>query len=216
MTDDEVAGYLQAHPEFFEQHAEVLAGINLPHPHHDGRAVSLGERQLLQMRERNQVLEAKLRELVSFGEENDAISERLHRATVALIRAEGLRSLLQGLYFNLREDFAVPHIAVRLWSESNERDLPEFSAVSEETRVFAQSLGNPYCSHKAMFDSADWFGETAPLLRSFAYVTLRGDDAAFGLLALASEDPKRFYPEMGTLYLKRLGEVVSAALERYL
>lgn len=216
MTDEEIAGYLQAHPEFFEQHSEVLARINLPHPHHDGRAVSLAERQLLQLRERNQVLEAKLHELVSFGEENDAISERLHRATLALIRAEGLASLLQALYFNLREDFAIPHIAVRLWNEGSAQDLPEFSAVGEETRVFAESLGNPYCSHKAMFDSADWFGEAAPLLRSYAYVTLRGDDAVFGLLALASEDPKRFYPEMGTLYLKRLGEVVSTALERYL
>jgi len=27
---------------------------------------------------------------------------------------------------------------------------------------------------------------------------------------------QRFYPEMGTLYLKRLGELVSSALLRYL
>jgi hypothetical protein len=36
----------------------------------------------------------------------------------------------------------------------------------------------------------------------------------FGLLALASEDPQRFYPEMGTLYLRRLGEIAAAGLMR--
>ena len=40
--------------------------------------------------------------------------------------------------------------------------------------------------------------------------------AGVGLLTLASEDPQRFYPEMGTMYLKRLGDSVSAALGRSL
>ena len=66
-----------------------------------------------------------------------------------------------------------------------------------------------------MVDTAEWFGEAAARLRSFAYVALKSDQA-FGLLGLASEDAQRFYPEMGTLYLKRLGEMTSAALLRYL
>jgi len=34
-------------------------------------------------------------------------------------------------------------------------------------------------------------------------------------VALASEDPRRFYPEMGTLYLARIGELLSHALARF-
>ena len=64
-----------------------------------------------------------------------------------------------------------------------------------------------------MADTLGWFGEAAPHLRSYAYVPLR-DEQTFGLLALAAEDPQRFYPEMGTLYLRRLGEVAAAALAR--
>ena len=66
-----------------------------------------------------------------------------------------------------------------------------------------------------MVDTASWFGEQANLLRSFAYVALKGGHT-FGLLAMASEDAQRFYPEMGTLYLKRLGELTGAALQRQL
>jgi uncharacterized protein YigA (DUF484 family) len=211
MTGDEIANYLKAHPEFFDDHAELLATIEVRHPHED-RAIPLTERQLVQLRERNRVLEGKLRELVAFGEENDSISERLHRATVALARTEDLPELLRLLYFHLREDFAVPAVALRLWG-GPPTNLPECSAVSAEIRAFAESLAHPYCSHKAMFESSQWFGETGPLLRSFAYVPLR-DGECTGLLVLASEDPQRFYPEMGTLYLKRLGEIVAGCASR--
>jgi uncharacterized protein YigA (DUF484 family) len=62
-----------------------------------------------------------------------------------------------------------------------------------------------------MVDTAILFGEAAPHLRSFSYVPLR-DEEVFGLLALASEDPQRFYPDMGTLYLKRIGELIATSL----
>jgi hypothetical protein len=213
MTGDDIASYLKMHPEFFDDHAELLATIEVRHPHED-RAIPLTERQLTQLRDRNRVLEGKLRELVSFGEENDSISERLHRATLALIRTRDLQELLRILYFHLHEDFSVPSVAVRLWG-GPAAEIPECSAVSAEMKAFAESLSHPYCSHKAMFESADWFGEAGPLLRSFAYVRLDDGNCA-GVLALASEDPERFYPEMGTLYLKRLGEIVAASASRAL
>ncbi len=214
MTDDDVVQFLQEHPEFFDAHADILTSIKIPNPH-DGRAVSIVERQLAQLRERNSILEEKLHELIEFGEENDAISERMHRITLALLCAATLKDALRTLYFNVREDFAVPHIAVRMWRVDDHPDLVEFSEVSEELRVFAESLTAPYCAHHPMFDSIQWFGETDSPLLSFAYVAL-GDDTRRGLLALASEDAQRFYPEMGTLYLQRLGEIASAAISRYL
>lgn len=214
MRSDDVARYLQDHPEFFEEHADTLAEIHIPHPH-GGRAIPISERQIVSLREKNKVLESKLRELVEFGEENDAISEKLHRATLAMIRAPGLEPLLQVIYYNLREDFSVPHVALRLWVEWDHAAAAEFEPVSSETRVFAESLGNPYCCTKAMFDSAAWFGEAGAGLKSFAYIPLQSDQV-FGLLALGSEDASRFYPDMGTLYLKRLGEIVGATLSRQL
>ena len=67
-----------------------------------------------------------------------------------------------------------------------------------------------------MYESQAWFGEAAPHLKSFALVALARDGLPFGVIALASEDPKRFYPEMGTLYLQRIGELLSHALWRFI
>jgi len=214
MRSEDVARYLQDHPEFFEQYADALANVHIPHPH-GGRAIPLSERQMVTLREKNKVMEGKLRELVRFGEENDAIGEKVHRIALELMKAPNVDTLLKSLYHNLREDFAVPHVAVRLWTDWDHAAAPEFSPVSEEMKVFADSLAHPYCSAKPMFDSAQWFGERTEALGSFAYVPMR-TQKTIGLIALASEDAERFYPEMGTLYLKRLGELVGAALVRYL
>jgi uncharacterized protein YigA (DUF484 family) len=214
MKPDEIATYLKQHPEFFEDFAETLAEICMPHPH-GGRTISISERQILTLRDRTKQLEGKLREVIQFGEENDAISEKVHRISLALLAAHDVPGLLNTIYLSLREDFGVPHVALRVWRGTGHAELPEFGPVSGASREFAASLAQPYCSAHAVVDTATLFGEASAHLRSFSYIPLR-DGETFGLLALASEDAQRFYPEMGTLYLKRLGDLVAAAVARHL
>ena len=98
-----VAEYLKSNPEFFEDYADVIAEIFVPHPH-GGRAVSLAERQMLTLRDKNRQTETKLAELIAFGEENDAISEKVHRLAVGLIAAETFQAVIHLLNFHLRDD----------------------------------------------------------------------------------------------------------------
>jgi uncharacterized protein len=214
MDAETVAQYLQENPEFFERYADVLAQVFVPHPH-GGRTVSLAERQILMLREKNKQFEDKLHELVRFGAENDAIGEKLHRTTLALISASDLETALQIIYTSLREDFHVNEVALRLWGKVPEQAyLLELAASSQELRDYAEALGEPYCGAQAAFETPTWFA--APdTSRSFAYVPLRAQ-RTFGLLALASDDPARFFPEMGTLYLGRLGDIAGLTLQRFL
>src|SRR5258708_12850905 len=78
LTAEQVAEFLKQNPGFFESHVEVLMNLQIPHPH-GGRAVSIGERQLVAAREKAKMLEEKLREMIAFGDENDAVSAKLHR-----------------------------------------------------------------------------------------------------------------------------------------
>jgi uncharacterized protein YigA (DUF484 family) len=213
MKADEIATYLKQHPEFFEEYASMLSEIHIPHPH-GGRAISISERQILDLRDRLKLREDKLREVIQFGEENDAIGEKVHRISLALLGAHDIHGILNTVYLSLREDFAVPHVALRAWRGNGQGGAPEFGPVSEATREFAASLTHPYCCAHAMVDTAGLFGDGGAHLRSFAYLPLR-EGETFGLVALASEDAQRFYPEMGTLYLKRLGELIGAAIARH-
>ena len=215
LTAEQVAEFLKQNPGFFENHVDVLINLQIPHPH-GGRAVSIGERQLVAVREKAKLLEDKLRELIQFGEENDAVSEKVHRLACRLADAPSLDGALDTLYLDLLDHFAVPHVAVRLWGVAEDNpDTKEFSALAPEMRQFVEQMTAPYCGHHAVYESQSWFGEAAPHLKSFALVALTRDQLTFGLIALASEDPKRFYPEMGTLYLARIGSLMSHALWRF-
>lgn len=215
MKADDVARYLQDHPQFFEEYADLLAQLYIPHPH-GGRAISITERQILTLREKARQLESKLAELIRFGEDNDAIGEKVHRLALALLTAEDFPSALHALYFNLAEDFAVPHVALRLWGVEADDERDEFRAVSEPTRIFAAGLAQPFCGANAGFEAAQWFGEAGAHVRSVALLPLRREAETIGLLALGSEEEERFYPEMGTLYLARIGGMASAVLLRTL
>jgi uncharacterized protein YigA (DUF484 family) len=213
MKPEDIATFLKEHPQFFVEHPDLLASIYVPHPH-GAHAIPLAERQVLTLRERSRALEGKLRELVHFGEENDAIGEQMHRLALAILGARSLPDAVKTVKVYLTEDLGVPAVALRLWGRGLSGEMPEFEPVGEEGRVFAGSLAKPYFSDRAMFDSAGWFGEAAQSLRSFAYVPLRTEQP-LGLLVLASPDAARFTPDMGTLYLTRLGEIVSVAAKRY-
>lgn len=214
MDASEVADYLKENPEFFEQYADLLAEIFVPHPH-GGRAIPIAERQIVTLREKNAQLETKLQELIQFGTENDATSEKLHRSTLALFAAADLETTLGVLYHSLRDDFRVPEVALRLWGRVPEQSyLPELAAASQELRDYAAGLAEPYCGTQAPFESRDWFDAKATL-RSFAFLPLRTHHT-FGLLGLASETPGRFYAGMGTIYLTRLAELASVATARFL
>jgi len=206
MNSDDIAQYLKDNPQFFDQHAEMLSELTIPHPY-GGRTVSLSERQMLTLREKNKELEKKLHEMIGFAQENDELQHKLHRFTLALFGAHDLIGLQDIVADNLREIFSVPHVALHVW-----KGLPP----SAEVLAFADEHKQPVCTHHVVHDTAGWFGEEAPNLSSFAYLPLRTDEKSIGLLVLASEDPQRFYPEMGTVFLQRIAETVSGALQPHL
>ena len=213
MQPIEIVEWLRQNPVFFEEYADQMAEIYVPHTHR-GHAVSLAERQLLTLRDKTRMLELRLSELLQFGEENDITSDKLHRLTVDLMRATDLPGIIGTLEYHLRERFGVPHVALRLWLPGVDSSLREFEPVDEDVTSLAQSLVSPYCGAYVTDEVLRWFDEAAPGLKSFAQFALRTGEAPFGLLVMASEDEQRFYPDMGTLYLQRLSELVSSALLR--
>jgi len=210
-----IAEFLTRHPNFFNDFPTLLADLHIPHPH-GTHAVSMSERQLIAMRDKVRMLENKLAELIQFGEENDGISEKLHALTLALVTASVPQDVTAALAIHLRDGFAVPHHALRAWTLTGEPMPGLGDPVSQALRDSVAGMPHPVCGALAVNEASDWFGEVSPHLRSFACIPLRPAPAAapIGLLVLASEEAKRFYPGMGTLYLERLSQLVGAALVR--
>jgi uncharacterized protein YigA (DUF484 family) len=219
ITETDIANYLAQTPGFFERHAGLLATVQLQHPH-GARAVSLQERQAEMLRDKIKGLEMRIVDMIRNGQDNVTIADRLHRWTLAVMRAAGTPSVLPDvLLAELRHQFMIPQASLRLWGVAPEHETAEFAAsVSADVKSFASSLTQPYCGVNSGFEAARWLGlsESGGTATSLALIPLSqagaNEGKPFGLLVLGSPDPTRYTAEMGTDFLTRVGEIASAGL----
>ena len=221
ITENDIADYLVNTPGFFERHAEMLATIQLMSPHGQ-RAVSLQERQMEMLRDRIKGLEKKIVEMIRNGQDNVAISDRLHRWTRALMLTADAAELPAVLVHELKQQFLIPQAGIRVWgADAAYSGLPFAQGASEDAKILATSLAQPYCGVNAGFEAARWLDEPTSVA-SMAMIPLRHggrgneNDVAFGLLVVGSPDATRYSAEMGTDFLVRIGEIASAGLARLL
>ncbi|MEO7253760.1 MAG: DUF484 family protein [Casimicrobium sp.] len=211
---DDVAAWLKANPDFFMDHSDVFTAMRVPHPEGD-HAISMVERQLISLRERNAKLEKQLGELIGFGQHNDNLIEKLHRLTLALLRATDAEMTLAVVHESLRSDFAIPFSTTRWWGEPiSAHPLEAANLCSSELKSYVAGLDRPYVGPNAAHESRGWLGAGNAEAQSFAYVPLL-DGGVSGVLMLASDAPERFTPDMATDVLTRLAHLTSAALGRF-
>lgn len=220
ITEDEIANYLVHTPGFFERNAQLLASIQLTSPHGQ-RAVSLQERQMEMLRDKIRGLEKRIIEMIRFSQDNEAIANRLHHWVRTIMLAHDDNAVPEVLLETLRHEFLIPQVAVRVWG-STERPLRDTAAalpctqpVSEDTRSFAASLGQPYCGLNSGFEASKWLDDSAHIT-SVALIPLRHEGQCHGLLVLGSPDATRYASDMGVDFLLQVGDIASAALARLL
>ena len=218
ITEDDIANYLANTPDFFERHAELLASVQL-NSGHGSRAVSLQERQAEMLRDKIKVLEHRVMDMIRHGNENVLIANKLQRWARNLFLTQDARDLPQQITGEIRAQFMVPQVAVRIWDVKAEYAEEIFAmGVGDDAKTFASSLTSPYCGVNSGFEAVNWLGDPDVAL-SVALIPLRvgaanGTAPAFGMLVLASPDPQRFHDGMGTDFLERIAELASAALSR--
>lgn len=207
----EVIAHLQVHPDFFTAHPELLEKLYIPHSR--GTAVSLVEKQLDLLREKNRRLQHQLDDLLDIARDNDKLFQRLHQLTLAMLDADDFETALASLSDTLHQCFDADFVAVRVFLERPHAPLSE---------VFLAPMGiSPYADmlaqQKPLFGQLNveqgrlLFGGDADQVASSAVVPLlRGNWQ--GLLGIGSRDAQRFHPAMGGLVLSRMGDIVAARL----
>ncbi len=222
LTDAKVADYLQTNPDFFERNTVLLAKLRLPHLRDTAATVSLVERQVEVLRERNQALERKLKELVDVARANDELAGRIHRLSQRLIRARGLAATVEAIETSLREDFDAMHsVLVLFLDEARELEprMTRFLRVGEaggaEAKTFESLLqsGKPRCGQIRDSQRDYLFGKDTVEIGSVALTPI-GPDGSLGILAIGASDADRFHPAMSTEFLSRIGDLIAYALTR--
>lgn len=207
---DGIAAYLLQHPDFFHQHPEVLEALDIPHE--TGAAVSLVQRQVSLLRSQADKYRRQLEDLVAIARENDSLNNRLHRLVLALIDATTLEELLATLQDQLRDQFQADAVELKLFSTNELKQQAEQGESGPALFKEFMAKGRPRCGSLAEGQLSFLFGVQAAETRSVALIPL-STDLLEGVLAIGSHDRERFHAGKGLDFLKRLGEVVSHALQ---
>jgi uncharacterized protein YigA (DUF484 family) len=216
-----VASYLTATPEFFERHSQLLAKIRLPDLRGGASTVSLVERQVEVLRERNRQLERKVKDFVDVARENDVLGQRVLAMARRLIAAKDSAAVVAAIESALREEFDAGQSVLVVTAArapqgvSETRFLRIVPADLPALRSFDTlfGAGKPRCGQLRDSQREFLFGSDAGEIGSVALLPL-GGKGGIGLLACGSHDCHRFNPTMSTDFLAHIGELIVAALAR--
>ncbi|KJH84148.1 MULTISPECIES: DUF484 family protein [Pseudomonadaceae] len=207
-----VVAYLRAHPEFFVDHDELIPELRIPHL--PGGAVSLVERQVKLLRERNIEMRHRLSQLMDVARDNDRLFDKTRRLVLDLLDANSLEEIIGAVDESLRHEFQVPYVSLILFSDS---PLPVGRSVTaaEAQQAIGGLLGTgkTVCGVLRPHELAFLFGEEESSgIGSAAVVALNQQQ---GILAIGSQDPQHYKSSLGTLFLGYIAEVLTRVLPHY-
>lgn len=211
----EVATWLRRHPGFLKQFPDLA--LTLVVPREEGSAASLASYQLEVLRDKNRELARRLQDLFANAQENERLSVRTHQLTLALMRQTSGADTVRAMAASLAEDFNGDLVRLVLLQPiaglDNADWLQQLDANDARLQPFRDCLvdGEPLCGRLQPEKHALLYGMRAGDVQSTALLPLPG----VGLIAVGSRDPNRFFPGMGTLFLRMMGESLATALARY-
>mgnify|MGYP003700472757 FL=1 len=217
QEEDRVAAYLREHPSFFDRHPEVLESLNLSHD--SGKAVSLVERQITVLRERNMEMRQRLNNLLESARSNDLLFEKTKRLVLNVLEAGNLQGVIDALYTSLGTDYQVEFYSLLLFTPGTEASLAPARVVGlDEAQNQVGTLlrtNRAICGVLRDEELAFLFGDQAEKVGSVAAVTLN-HGSTFGILAIGNADPHYYRSSMGTLFLTYIAEVLNRVIPRLL
>ena len=221
VSEESVQTYLRENPDFLERHGDLLRSLRLPHV--SGGTVSLVERQVTALRQRDSKLERQLKELLDVARDNDLLAKKIHTLALQLLSTASLAETLETCETALRMGFDADQSVLVLFRNLNadeSADLGRFLRSIERDdpamQAFATILkrSSPRCGQIRDVQRDFLFGEATNEIGSCALVPL-GEKCEIGFLAIGSADAERFHPGMSIDFITRLGELISSALARY-
>jgi uncharacterized protein YigA (DUF484 family) len=217
VAEEDVAQYLEDHPDFFERHESLLGELKLPH--RTAGTVSLVERQVSTLRQKNLQLESRLRELVSVARGNDELAQKIHGFATRLLEAGSRAQVVEVAEELLRSSFAADNAVLVLFDTGSDefpednrflRRIDRNDPALNPFKTFMQS-SEPRCGLIRDTQKDFLFQTDAPEIGSAALIPL-GESCSTGLLAIGSRDAEHFNPGKSMDFMSRLGDLLGCAL----
>jgi uncharacterized protein YigA (DUF484 family) len=214
LEAEAVATWLQQHPDFFAEHDELLTAMRIPHQR--GDTVSLVERQLKLLRERNIEMRHRLSQLMDVARDNDRLFDKTRRLILDLMDANSLEDIVIAVEDSLRQEFQVPFVSLILFSD-NPMTVGRWVSSADAQKAIGGLIsgGKTVCGALREHELEFLFGaDQSKEVGSTAIVALN-HQGLHGVLAIGSRDPQHYKSSVGTLFLSYIADVLSRLLPRF-
>jgi uncharacterized protein YigA (DUF484 family) len=212
-----VREFLRDNPDFLDKNTDILETMVLPH--NSGKAVSLVERQVGVLRDRNKEMRSRLDNMLQTAKDNDLLFEKTKRLVLNLLEAKTLGSLVEAVYDSLGKDYGIEFYSLTLLGD--EKKLPRTMARVATSEKANERVGTLIGANRAVCgilredEMMFLFGERGRQVGSVAAVPLRYD-SLYGILAVGNRDPNFYKSSMGTLFLSYIAEILNRVLPNHL
>ncbi len=202
----EVAAYLSKNPEFFRTFPEVVRQLDIPHE--TGATVSLVEYQSKLLRNKNNELHERLKQLVENARRNDRLFEQTRRLTLDLLDAQSIEEVEQSLQQCMRSVYEVDYACITLFVPAmTMQSITEVEMQHHLVRHFGRKQA--FCGQLSDEQMELFFHEKSKV-GSMAACLLKND---LGILSIGHKQDDYFKSNMDTLFLDYVSEVISRRLD---
>ena len=210
-TEAQVIEYLRSHPDFFQLHAQLLGELQLPHE--SGNAVSLVERQVAILRERNNVMRRRMTELMQTARTNDELFSKTRTLTLELLNVASWHELNEVLATFVLTDFQADFVCCHLSAAPVSLDhLQRHDGPLPSERFMRGAY--PVCTTLRPEELATLFPSTSHDREGSAVLAPLPLDGTRGCLAIGARNPQAYSPDMDTLFVTYIAEVLSRVVQR--
>ncbi len=206
LDAEQVREYLKDHSDFFQHHPDMLDYLHISHA--SGSAVSLVEKQVSVLRERNIDMRHRLNSLTANARDNDRLYEQTRGLVLKLLEADTTEALYKAFHESMTNDFEVEHASMILFGEpGSEGECRVDPLESARIEIGPLLKGRKAICGPLRKEELNYLFPEAGEVGSAAVMPLyRGED--LGLIAVGSSDATRYGSNMGTLFLHHIADVM--------
>ena len=217
LNDREVAAYLLANPGFFIDRERLLLQIQVPHK--SKGTISLVEKQLDVIRDRQKKTKKQLREFVDNAERNKEIFDKSRKLILSMMAAKRSSDFFSALEKGLKRDFRSKANSLVVFGKTKQINHFTSQIPAESAKKYLGTLmqnKTPSLGTLRPREQDFLFRDQSNKVKSAAVLSIRDKNKYIGMLAIGSSDPEYFTPDMDGIFISFIAEALGKLLPQHL
>jgi uncharacterized protein YigA (DUF484 family) len=213
VSEQEILDFLRKNPDFFQRHEAALYDLSLPHE--SGSAVSLVEKQIDILRERNVAMRKRMNELLQAARSNDEIFAKTRSLNLALLEVNSWHELNEVLATHVLVDFEADFVCTHIVDANMALALDHIQHhIKNLPFLYLQTNTDAACTVLRQNELEIIFPMSDHDESGSAVILALNLNIGTGALCIGSRDANRFAKGMDTLFVKYIADILGKVMNR--